>query len=65
VRLVFLELLGETAACFGKYLEISLNKLPGAPIRTKHLEVISCRVRLDVGDGIEDVTNVDSRVFLH
>jgi hypothetical protein len=65
VRLVLLKLIGETAACFGKNLEVSFNKLPSASIRTKLLEVIPCGVRLDVGDGIEDVTDVDSRVLFH
>src|SRR5580698_6083544 len=65
VRLEFLEFFWETTACFGKNLEVSFDKLPRTPIRTKLLEVIPCSVRLDVSDGVEDVTDIDCRILLH
>lgn len=40
-------------------------KLPSAPVRAKLLEVIPRNIRLDVGDSLEHMTDLDCRVFLH
>ena len=65
LRFVFLELSGKAAAGFRKNLEVSFNQLSRAPVRAKLLEVIPHGVRLDVVNGLEDVTDVDCSVLLH
>ena len=59
VRFINLKLLGKAAAGFRSNLKISFDKLPSTPTRAKPLEVIPCNIRLDVGDSLEHVTDID------
>jgi hypothetical protein len=55
----------KAAAGFRQDLKISLYKLSGAPIRAKSLEVVPRNIRLDIGDRLENVEDIDRRIFLH
>jgi hypothetical protein len=59
MRFAFFQLLGKTAAGFGEDLEVAFNELSCTPVHAKLTEIVTRRVRLDVCDGLEDVTNVD------
>lgn len=50
---------------FRQDLKILFYKLSGAPIRTKSLEVTPRNIRLDIDDRLENVTDIDRRIFLH
>jgi hypothetical protein len=60
-----LVLIGKAAAGFRQDLKISLYKLSRTPIRAKSLEVTPRNIRLDIGDCLENVTDIDRRVSLH
>ena len=63
LRFPILVFVGKSATGFRQDLKISLYKLSGTPIRAKPLEVIPRNIRLDIGDSLENVTDIDRRVF--
>src|SRR3984885_7995489 len=65
LRFSILVLIGKAPASFRQDLKISLYKLPGPPIPAKPLEVTPRNIRLDIAYRLENVTDVDRRVFVH
>ena len=60
-------LIRETAALSGfkSFVQVSHNTLPRTSISPKPLKIIAGGVSLDVGNGLEHVADVNSRIFLH
>src|SRR5205807_6894672 len=51
----FFQLFWKAATGFRQDLKVSFNELSCTPVYSKFAEIVTCRVGLDVCDGLEDV----------